>query len=170
MDVQTTINIEGLEEHLKQIQAFTPKKQRAIIRSSFQSATGPIKTGLRRYIKQRIYRFGHLVKAIRSKVKSYASGVVVVIVGATNRRLGNNENPGNYFHLADAGTRPHQMTRTHVRVNGVIIRLHEPETYTHPGAEPAGVREAAFRFGRPKVEARFLKQWTKRIQKCLTQN
>lgn len=167
-DIQTKLAIDGLEQHLERIRDLTPKKQRAVLRSSFTSATGPLKTGLRRYIRQRLWRFGHLAKAIRSKVKSYASGVVVVLAGARDRRMADGENPGKYFHLADGGTRPHQMTRTVIRVNGVLIRLHEPEGYTHPGADAAGVRDAAFRFGRPKIEQKFLKQFAKRMEKCLT--
>ena len=168
-DIELETQIEGLDEHVRKLSGLSGKDARKVLRSAFNGSTAPIKTSLRRFIRQRILRFGHLLKSIRSKVKSYASGVVVVLVGARDRKLGNGENPGKYFHLADGGTKPHPIELKVLRVNGVFIRVSEFVTVQHPGSEPREVRADAFRTSRPKVDAKFRRAFTKRLTKLISQ-
>lgn len=160
-----TVGLDSIDKHVRKLRRFTPKQQRSDLRSSFQASTGPVKTALRRGIRSKIKRLGHLAKSIQSKVKSYPSGNVIVLVGARDRRLGDGENPGKYFHLADAGTKPHEIELTTVRVGNVLVRLDEPYPVQHPGAEPAGVRDQAYRTGVPKVRDAFIGRLQKRLQK-----
>ena len=171
-----------LRRELRRLQQLKPSKQRRILKSSFNSSTGPIKTKLRQIIRREANRTGTLAKAIQSKSGVSGGGAdriaAYVLVGARSRRKQITDpetgtpktvNPANYLHLADLGTQPHHQPDGYRfrNVNGRRVLYKSPFGTQHPGARGKGMMERAARVIGPKTQERFSRQFEKRLEKCL---
>lgn len=115
----------------------------------------------------------NLVKSIVTKLKTYASGVIFLIVGARAKRLDDGAIPANYIHLVGGRVRRHRKrknpgkpwrVKTHRR--GWITL---PDK-THPGSGRKPFREQAAKNTRKLVAIEFRKRAADLIKKELTKN
>ena len=163
---ESTVEIEGLNRSVRRLRRYTPREQRKILRASMRSSTNPIKTALRRQIRSKAVRFGHLLKAVVSKVKVYSNtGNVVLLVGVRDRRIGGVFNPGKYFHLVDAGTRSHFQPNAYRPIGGRLVKI--PGGAQHPGSRARDMRRPAANQGGPKTQTAFLKQFERQLNKVI---
>jgi hypothetical protein len=155
--VSVDLNDRELRKLLEKIRRqVKPKRFTTLLRSVINGGTAPIRRDIRRLIRNEdAIRFGHMYRAVASKVKVYASGVVFAIVGVKHKRLPDGENPANYWHLVSEGTKPHQQ-QARVQINGRWILL--PGTQHHPGAHPRNIRSRAAQSAASDVMPRMLKR------------
>jgi len=137
------VKIDGLKPVLKRLNKVAkPRRRAAILAQSLNAGLAPLKTAFRRQIRrQGAVRKGHLLKAVVSKVKGYPSGNAVLMVGVRDKKSGDGENPGKYFHLVDLGTKSHELPGRPARMNGQWILV--PGRWQHPGAKSKPIREPA---------------------------
>ena len=159
------VKVTGVAAFRRRIRRFDERTQRRLYRKVLNQSSAPIKTALRKAIRQaRAVRFGHMLKAVTSKVKVYDQ-VTVLLVGVRDKRKADGENPGKYFHLVSGGTRPHFQPNAFrlFTVNGFQYGVRIGGQ--HPGSSPRQLREKAIREGGPKVAQRFADRASKAIAK-----
>lgn len=104
-----SVRVTGLDDTLRRLSNLEKKAARSAIRKAVNAGGTVFTREVRRQAK-RYKRKGYLAKAIRKKVRSYKRGnAIVSITGAVVKKLPSGDNPGNYFHLMDGGTRPHMV-------------------------------------------------------------
>lgn len=150
-----TVRVNGARQLQRRLRRFNPKRQRALYRKTLNQSTTPLKSALRTEVRVKgAVRKGHLRKAVSSKVKTYPSGITVLLVGFKNKRLGDGENPGKYSHLVDLGTKPHFQPEAYRFAGNRIIG----PGWNHPGAAARDIMKPALRKGGPKMQAQFFKR------------
>lgn len=160
--MQVAAKITGVDEFVRKARRIGDvRTQRRILKAAMRSGLNPVKTEMRRQIRAvGARRRGHLLKAVTSKLKVYASGVAWLAAGIRDRRLPDGANPGKYFHLVDLGTKPHTIYRREpirVNLNGRWMTLQGP--YQHFGARPKPIRHPALQRAGQRVAPTMAKRF-----------
>lgn len=166
------VDVQGLDQFRKNLaRVSSPRRTKAIMRQSLNAGAVPLKKRLRAEIKSAgAVRKGHLRRAVISVVKQYPTGVSLIIVGIRYHKTSDGENPGNYFHLVDLGTRPHEMATRPVHIDdlGQYRQRRDRGGSTHPGSYGQLMKYRAQVRAWPKVYPAVFKRVETLVAKELT--
>lgn len=165
------LRVEGLDDFVAKTKRLGDRKQQQrVLKPTVRAATNPAKTALRREIRQRAKRTGSTAKAVASTLRVYSSGQVVAVIGMRKGKSFETEYgkvvPGNIFHLASEGTRPHQTHSEPRRVfiGGRWVTLHQ---VNHPGAQRKDLLRTAVRKAMPQVRGAMAKTFERTLTREL---
>lgn len=103
------MEVDGVEFVTKGLGKLPLTVQKKVLRPAIEQGCTPFVKAAKQFAPR---RFGIMARSVIRRVKTYASGVTVGVIGARNEVTivnGQRVNPGKYARLVEGGTKPHSI-------------------------------------------------------------